>query len=129
MAKLKERGTTVYLVSGGFEPLITPLGRALNIPADRTFANRFRFRADGSSDGFEEDRLTARVGGKAAVLAGLKRAHRYQPLIMVGDGATDLEARHATDGFIGYGGVVVRDKVKAGADWFVTDFRELIAAL
>ena len=48
---------------------------------------------------------------------------------MVGDGATDLEARPPADGFIGYGGIVVREKVKAGADWFVTDFSELIAGL
>jgi phosphoserine phosphatase len=48
---------------------------------------------------------------------------------MVGDGATDLEARPPADGFIGYGGIVVREKVKAGADWFVTDFAELITAL
>ena len=33
------------------------------------------------------------------------------------------------DAFIGYGGNVVRQKVKEGATWFVTDFQELIDVL
>ena len=33
------------------------------------------------------------------------------------------------DAFIGYGGNVVREKVKNKASWFVTDFQELISAL
>ena len=33
------------------------------------------------------------------------------------------------DAFIGFGGVAVREKVRLGADWFVTDFGELLEAL
>lgn len=33
------------------------------------------------------------------------------------------------DAFIGYGGNVIREKVKNGAHWFVTDFQELIEGL
>ena len=39
------------------------------------------------------------------------------------------EARPPASAFIGYGGVVTRATVKAGADWFVTDFQDLIDAL
>ena len=31
--------------------------------------------------------------------------------------------------FIGFGGNAVREKVKAGADWFITDFSQLTAPL
>ena len=48
---------------------------------------------------------------------------------MVGDGATDMDARPPADLFIGFGGIVVRDSVKAGADWFVTDFEDMIAPI
>ena len=48
---------------------------------------------------------------------------------MVGDGATDIEARPPADLAIGFGGVVEREKVRAGADWFVRSFGELEAAL
>ena len=50
----------------------------------------------------------------------------------MGDGATDMEARDipgGADAFIGFGGIAVRDKVKAGADWFVTDFQDVINVL
>ena len=33
------------------------------------------------------------------------------------------------DGFIGFGGNVVREKVKKHSDWFVNSFEELIAEL
>ena len=33
------------------------------------------------------------------------------------------------DSFIGFGGIAVREKVRDGADWFVTDFAAMIAAL
>ena len=42
----------------------------------------------------------------------------YFPLS--GDGATDMEARPPADIFVGFGGNVIREKVKGGADWFVT---------
>eukprot|EP00955_Chlamydomonas_euryale_P106916 365734-Chlamydomonas_euryale.AAC.24 len=53
-------------------------------------------------------------------------------VVMIGDGVTDLEAVQIAGGadlFIGYGGVVVRETVKAEADWFVTDYAVLEAAL
>jgi phosphoserine phosphatase len=37
---------------------------------------------------------------------------------LVGDGATDIEAREAGAYIVGFGGVVVRDTVKSGADIF-----------
>ena len=42
---------------------------------------------------------------------------------MIGDGATDLQARPPADVFIGYGGVSERQNVKEGADWYVKDFQ------
>ena len=38
---------------------------------------------------------------------------------MVGDGVTDLEAREGGAAVIGFGGVVARPKVVAGADVFI----------
>jgi phosphoserine phosphatase len=126
---LQAQGTHVYLVSGGFEPLILPLAAQLGIPASKVFANVFHFDADGGYAGFDLQRPTAQAGGKAAVLLRLKRLHGYFPLIMIGDGATDLEARPPADYFVGFGGVVVREKVRREADWFITDFTELVEAL
>jgi phosphoserine phosphatase len=129
IAALRAHGKRVYLVSGGFEPMILPLARRLAVDDQHVIANRLRFAADGGYAGFDDQRPTSRAGGKAVALGHLKQAHGYAPLAMVGDGATDLEARPPADLFIGYGGVVARDKVREQADWFVTDFAELQRAL
>lgn len=129
IAALTARGTHVYLVSGGFREMILPLAASLHLPPTRVFANVLQFTRDGQYLGFDEGAFTSRSGGKAAALQHLKDHFGYDPLLMVGDGVTDLEARPPADGFIGYGGVVARDRVRAGADWFVTDFAELRAAL
>jgi len=52
-------------------------------------------------------------------------------MIMFGDGATDLDARSngPASAFIGYGGVQEREKVKKGADWFITSFQEVLDVL
>ena len=48
---------------------------------------------------------------------------------MVGDGATDMQAKPPADKFIGYGGVSERAKVKEGADWYIYNFDTLYDAL
>jgi phosphoserine phosphatase len=48
---------------------------------------------------------------------------------MVGDGATDMQAKPPADAFIGYGGIAVRPAVAAGADWFVRSFDEVLEEL
>lgn len=51
---------------------------------------------------------------------------------MVGDGATDLEARKeegAAALFVGYGGVVVRQGIAEAADWYVHRIDDLTEAL
>ena len=55
----------------------------------------------------------------------------YAPLVMVGDGATDAEARQpgGADIFIGYGGAVRRPAVAAAADWYVLSIQPLLDAL
>jgi phosphoserine phosphatase len=123
---LQARGTHVYLVSGGFRQMINPVAEMLHIPRHRIFANNLLFNEDGSFQGFDAKELTSRDGGKPAVIRRLKDEHGYASVIMVGDGATDMQAKPPADAFIGFGGIVIRDKVRAGADWFITDFKVLI---
>lgn len=103
--------------------MINPVAETLKIPLHRVYANNLVFKEDGTFLGFDESEPTSRDGGKPAVIQSLKDAHGYETVVMVGDGATDMQARPPADAFIGFGGIVVRDSVKAGADWFVTDFQ------
>jgi len=126
---LLRRDVHVYLVSGGFRQMIDPLADVLNIGKDRIYANNLYFDADGKYAGFDTEEPTSRAGGKAKVVSMLKEKYGYDPIFMVGDGATDMEARPPADAFIGFGGIAVRDVVRDGADWFAMDMQELIKPL
>jgi len=129
--ELQAGGKVVYLVSGGFRQMIAPIAAAVNVKT-HIYANSFTFHEDGSWKCHDDTEPTSRAGGKAKVVAELKAKHGYKTVVMVGDGATDMEARDVeggADAFIGFGGIQVREKVKAGADWFVYDFDEMRAVL
>eukprot|EP00808_Paulinella_micropora_P018856 g81782.t1 len=96
---LQTRGTHVYLVSGGFRQMIHPLARKLNISLDHVYANQLLLDKDGNFLGHNHSEPTCRAGGKARVLQTLKQRQGYRPLVMVGDGATDMEARPPADLF------------------------------
>eukprot|EP00041_Stephanoeca_diplocostata_P014718 m.276936 g.276936 ORF g.276936 m.276936 type:complete len:283 (+) comp19776_c0_seq1:272-1120(+) len=119
----------VYLVTGGFHRLVVPVGAALGLPEENIFANRLMFHDDGSYAGFDESCPTSATGGKPKVVSLLKQRADHGTIAMIGDGATDMEARPPADIFIGFGGNAVRQKVKDGADWFVHDFQTLEDAL
>lgn len=129
--KLKSRGTSVYLVSGGFRQMIAPVASMLHIPEESIFANRLLFDKTGQYMGFDNEEPTARSGGKAVAIAQIKQKFGYKKLVMVGDGATDLEARRpgGADIFICFGGVQLRASVAAESDWCVQRFKDLIESL
>ena len=132
IAALQARGQKVYFVSGGFRQMIEPIAAQCNVGKEDIYANTFLFDADGKFTGHLESEPTSRAGGKAKVVADLKAQHGYETVVMVGDGATDMEARDVAggaDAFIGFGGIAEREKVKNGADWFVYDFKDMTACL
>ncbi|XP_054013002.1 phosphoserine phosphatase isoform X1 [Hylaeus anthracinus] len=119
----------VFLVSGGFHCVIAPVAVLLDIPLEHVFANKLKFYFTGEYAGFDENQPTAASGGKAKVIEYLKKELGCKTVVHIGDGATDLETISIADTFIGYGGNVVRESVKIGAPWFITDFNELANAL
>jgi phosphoserine phosphatase len=48
-----------------------------------------------------------------------KRALLPERVVMMGDGVSDLETMEEVDMFVGFGGVVERERVRAGADHWV----------
>lgn len=135
----------VYLVSGGFRLMIEPVAKRLDIdPTHNVYANRLLFHDDGLYAGFDATECTSRDQGKARALALImthpppdtnndRSSHhnpnsnnRYRTVVMIGDGATDAQAKPPAAAFIGYGGVVARAAVQSAADWFVTDLADLL---
>ena len=123
VAALRAAGWTAVIISGGFRPAITPLAEFLGV--DRLEAVELYFDEAGDFAGFDGDSPLTHSGGKPELIAELQA--RFQPAhtVMVGDGASDLEAKPVVDLFVGYGGYVTREKVCAGAGAFIHRLAEL----
>jgi phosphoserine phosphatase len=110
---LRSAGVDVRVVSGGLLPAVLGFARHLGLPDDAVSAVPVRFDAGGGYAGFDATAPAARAGGKAEVVRAWKTAPRglAEPVMFVGDGATDLEARSEVDLFVAYAGVVARPEV------------------
>jgi phosphoserine phosphatase len=126
---LHKKGKNIYLVSGGFRQMINPIALQLGISVSNIYANNLFFTEDGEYNGFDINEPTSKDGGKSKVVQELIDKYDYKCVIMIGDGATDMQARPPAKAFIGYGGIIEREKVKNGADWFIKDFNEILSIL
>lgn len=123
--QLHASGKDVYLVSGGFRIMIEPVAEILKIPLENIVANTILFDDKGDYRDFDANEPTSQDMGKPKALEMIQQAKGYKKMVMIGDGATDAQAKPPATSFIGFGGVEVRDKVLATADWFVKDFDDL----
>lgn len=108
---LHQRNVKVFLISGGFRCIVEHVAAQLNIPQHHVYANRLKFYFNGESfccfdhlllqllcylsgeyAGFDESQPTAESGGKGKVISILKEQYGFKTVVMIGDGATDLEA-------------------------------------
>lgn len=92
VSRLQERDVQVFLISGGFRSIVEHVAAKLNIPTTNVFANRLKFYFNGEYAGFDETQPTAESGGKGKVIGFLKEKFHFKKIIMIGDGATDMEA-------------------------------------
>jgi phosphoserine phosphatase len=133
IAALHYLGKQVFIVSGGLAEPVRGFGRRLGVPPENVRAVELEYN-ELSGDwwryyqpetrhrqtylDYNEGPLTVSSGKPAIIeaLAGDKHGRR----LMVGDGASDLATRSIVDLFVGFGGVVAREKVKNEADVFVS---------
>jgi phosphoserine phosphatase len=119
IAALRRAGVTVRIISGGLLPAVLDLARALGVAPSDVAAVEIHFDAAGRYAGFDTGSPLAREGGKRDVLAAW-RDELPRPILFVGDGATDLEAKAVVDAFVAFAGVVARPAVVGAADVVVT---------
>jgi phosphoserine phosphatase len=115
VAALRAEGIAVRIVSGGLRPAVLAVARTLDVPDEDVAAVDVFFDASGAYAGWDESSPLAYSGGKRTQLErwnGLLP----RPVVIVGDGMTDLEARPPADAFVGFAGVVAREPVLAAAD-------------
>jgi phosphoserine phosphatase len=112
---LIDQGVRVKILSGGLRQAILPFAAWLGVAEHDVAAVDLWFNADGSYRQFDERSPLTRSGGKRTIVDEW-RGTVPAPVLMVGDGITDLEARPAVDRFVAYAGVVDRLAVTSAAD-------------
>ncbi|MDP9361833.1 MAG: HAD-IB family phosphatase [Acidobacteriota bacterium] len=128
IASLQRAGAIVHMVTAGVEQAILPLAGALHVPRRNVHAVPLRFDASGDYEDFDRRSFLTQAGGKELVVRDI-RARSHGQAAFIGDGVSDMEARPAVDLFIGFGGVVVRPRVKENADFYVTSLRDVLQHL
>lgn len=115
IAALLAENIEVRVMSGGIRQAVVTLALALGLTERAVAAVDVHFDESGGYAGFDESSPLARSGGKHTVLERwLPELPR--PIMLVGDGATDLEARPLADMFVAFAGVVERAVVTEVAD-------------
>lgn len=133
IAALKFLQKNVFIISGGLADAVEGFGKRLGVPAERIRAvtleynelsgEWWRYYDYASQKGqsyldYNAGPLTVSAGKPDVVreLAGSLFGKRF----LIGDGASDLATRgQGIDLFVGFGGVVVREKVEQESDIFV----------
>lgn len=101
-----------FVISGGLQAAVEPFAQSLGVPAQQVFAVPFQ---PGKAQAAETSgrHPLARAGGKPAVISRLVRQYGWDPqrVVLIGDGASDLEACDQVGLFIGFAGVAKREIV------------------
>ena len=117
VAALQFLGKHCGVVSGGLLTPVQHLARHLGIPDANVHAVPLLFDDAGEYLDFDRASPLWQNGGKVPVVQSAPRSHH--PMAFVGDGVTDLETAPHVHRFVGFGGVVTRAAVRAGAEHFV----------
>lgn len=132
IAALHFLGKKVYIISGGLVDAVRGFGRRLGVSPENIRAVELEYnelsgewwhyneaQAQHTQTYLEyvESPLTI-SSGKPAIIDELT-GEQYGRRFMIGDGSSDLATRDQVDLFVGYGGVVSRDKVKDESEVFI----------
>lgn len=130
IATLQEMGHQCYIISGGLAEPVEEFGVYLGVPREKIRAvgvdynalsgdwwlSQNRYAKDGYLN-YVEGALTI-SDGKAEIVRELLGGQNGRSLL-IGDGNSDLKAGTAVNLFVGYGGVIAREKVQREAAVFI----------
>ncbi len=121
----KRYGNDIYIVSGGFKEIISPVVRKFHIPEKNVFANTLEFDKKGNITGFDNNNLLSQDGGK---IKQLKSLNLMGDLYVIGDGYTDYELKEAgiAHKFYAFTENIEREIVASKADHVTPSFDEFL---
>jgi phosphoserine phosphatase len=132
ISALRFLGKQVFIISGGLAGPVRGFGKRLGVPPENIRAVELEYNElSGDWWRYYEPQSLARQtyldynegpltvsSGKPAIIQELADG-KHGRRLMIGDGASDLATRSVVDLFVGFGGVVARQKVRDESDVFV----------
>ncbi len=133
IAALHALGKAVFIISGGLIDAVKGFGRRLGVDPARIRAVELEYNelsgrwwdyAEPQAQqtqtylDYDEGPLTI-SSGKSAIISELA-ADIAGRRLMIGDGSSDLATKDDVDLFVGFGGVIAREAVRAQSDIFVS---------
>lgn len=120
---LEKNRDNCFVVSGGFMEYIKPICTELGFLDSHIFANQFLYEGE-KIVGFDPSNILSNTKGKVRLMESLKLS---SPIIMVGDGYTDLEVKleGIADQFIAYTETINRKIVVDKADYICANFNQV----
>ncbi len=121
----KENINDIYIVSGGFKSIISPILLSFMNLDWNIFANEFKFDKDDNVVGIESNNPLAFSKGKVELV---KKLNLNNDVIIIGDGYTDYEVKKygAAKYFLAYTAHVKRDNVIVHADKVCKNFNQVL---
>jgi phosphoserine phosphatase len=123
IARLRDAGVELILVSGGIRRAIEPLAVELGFARDDLHAVELRWDVEGEYVGFDTESPLTTQKGKLEIVRSARLA---TPALAIGDGATDVEMRSGVDAFAAFTGFVRRENIVARADFALKSFEDLL---
>lgn len=133
IAALHALGQKCYVISGGLAEPVEEFGIFLGVPRERIRAVMVDYnhlsgswwQQQGTAESYQERKYLTYVAGALTVSDG--KAEIVKELLgeqngrslLIGDGSSDLLASRAVDLFVGFGGVVARERVQRQAPAFI----------
>lgn len=123
----RQYGDRIYIVSGGFKEIISPVVAAFGIPANHILANTFLFDRSGNVIGYDRKNPLLKKEGKYLVVKSLKLDG---DIFIIGDGYTDyqIKALGGAKSFIAFTENVNRVQITSKADQVAPSFDEFLFA-
>ncbi len=123
IARLRDAGVKLAIVSGGILEAILPVARTLGFVDVDVHAVGISFDRSGRYVGYDAASPLTTQRGKAVLVSELAPP---RPLLAVGDGSTDAAMKPVVDTFAAFTGFVRREPVLAVADRELRSFHDLL---
>lgn len=126
IAELKNsKDTKIGILSNGLDIVVKEFGEEHGFNTNYCIGVRAMFDENGDYMGLDPSDPLTTDGGKAEIIKKLKNKNNNK-IIFVGDSAGDMEAGKYADLFIGYGGIIEREKVILGSSYFAHNMNDVL---